>query len=381
MANVESDKWSSRTYTSIDEPLDRENRHWTHYVLAGIKGLYQRIDEGSAACQLQSRGFDILVYSDVPPGSGLSSSSALLCASALSIVHLFSLAEAFPPASLGEMCARAEQYVGSESGGMDQAISFLALEGVAKHILFDPLRSQDVALPRGCSWVLVNSMTSHSVADGGGYNMRVSECRLAAALLAKHLGYASLLEPRSPDAKHPKIRLIEVVQRLAEDSHGSFDPDSDLSDQLKTLSDIASTVLGQPSYTLSEMAALLEVSPCQVKANFVAARLHDGAETLHYKLAQRARHVFEESSRVYQFKSTLASGSSSDQVLTSLGQLLSASHTSCRDLFECSCPELDDTVAASLKAGALGSRLTGGIFFLSLPLSLSLSLSHSLSYF
>ena len=35
------------------------------------------------------------------------------------------------------------------------------------------------------------------------------------------------------------------------------------------------------------------------------------------------------------------------------------SQTSCRDLFECSCPELDLVCEMARKAGSLGSRLSG----------------------
>eukprot|EP00727_Mastigamoeba_balamuthi_P001843 m51a1_g11656 putative n-acetylgalactosamine kinase (97) ;mRNA; r:8459-8749 len=38
---------------------------------------------------------------------------------------------------------------------------------------------------------------------------------------------------------------------------------------------------------------------------------------------------------------------------------MSASHASCRDLYACSCPELDAIVALALGAGACGARLTG----------------------
>lgn len=33
--------------------------------------------------------------------------------------------------------------------------------------------------------------------------------------------------------------------------------------------------------------------------------------------------------------------------------------TACRDLYECSCPELEELVESAKAAGALGSRLTG----------------------
>ena len=36
-----------------------------------------------------------------------------------------------------------------------------------------------------------------------------------------------------------------------------------------------------------------------------------------------------------------------------------ASHESCRDRYDCSCPELEDLISCAQKAGALGSRLTG----------------------
>ena len=45
--------------------------------------------------------------------------------------------------------------------------------------------------------------------------------------------------------------------------------------------------------------------------------------------------------------------------LRALGELMSASHASCRDDYECSSPGLDALTAAATAAGAYGSRLTG----------------------
>ena len=42
-----------------------------------------------------------------------------------------------------------------------------------------------------------------------------------------------------------------------------------------------------------------------------------------------------------------------------LGKLMSESHASCRDLYECSCPELDELAVLCEKSGSYGTRLTG----------------------
>jgi galactokinase/mevalonate kinase-like predicted kinase len=54
------------------------------------------------------------------------------------------------------------------------------------------------------------------------------------------------------------------------------------------------------------------------------------------------------------------SDASNDQKLQQLGELLNASHTSCSQLYQCSCEELDTLVGVARTAGALGARLTGG---------------------
>ncbi|NYH53179.1 galactokinase [Nocardiopsis arvandica] len=72
---------------------------------------------------------------------------------------------------------------------------------------------------------------------------------------------------------------------------------------------------------------------------------------------RRVRHVVTENARVLETVGLLRSGD-----LRAVGPLLTGSHTSLRDDYEVSVPEVDTAVDALLAAGALGARITGGGF-------------------
>lgn len=74
-------------------------------------------------------------------------------------------------------------------------------------------------------------------------------------------------------------------------------------------------------------------------------------------LYRRARHIVSDTARVRLAVDLMASGD-----MAGLGELLTASHASQRDDFECSTPAIDTAVQAALGARALGARLTGGGF-------------------
>jgi N-acetylgalactosamine kinase len=71
---------------------------------------------------------------------------------------------------------------------MDQAIEILAVEGSAKLIDFNPLRTHDIPLPSNACFVVANSLAESNKAAGGDYNTRVVECRLATRVMAKKAG-------------------------------------------------------------------------------------------------------------------------------------------------------------------------------------------------
>ncbi len=74
-------------------------------------------------------------------------------------------------------------------------------------------------------------------------------------------------------------------------------------------------------------------------------------------LARRVRHVLEENARVLETVSALH-----EHDLPRVGALLDASHASLRDLYECSTPAVEATVAHLKQAGAAGARMIGGGF-------------------
>jgi galactokinase len=97
------------------------------------------------------------------------------------------------------------------------------------------------------------------------------------------------------------------------------------------------------------VVALRDIDPADIDS--ALARLADEV------VRRRARHIISEQARVLEVVRLLEAGRAAE-----VGPVLSAGHRSLRDDFEVSCAELDTVVDASVSAGALGARMTGGGF-------------------
>jgi galactokinase len=128
-------------------------------------------------------GCSIEIASDLPQGSGLSSSAALCVALSLALSAAAG-AEPPPPAELARLCSRVEsEHAGAHTGLLDQLASLLGEEGRAVRIDMRELDWQPVALDLGDHTLAVlDSGASRSLAESG-YNERRDECRRAAELL------------------------------------------------------------------------------------------------------------------------------------------------------------------------------------------------------
>ncbi|XP_022247537.1 N-acetylgalactosamine kinase-like isoform X2 [Limulus polyphemus] len=325
LTNVKESLYPDFT-TSLDVlKIDSLNPKWYHYYLCGFLGM---VEHASYDYLSSSSGLDIAVLGTVPPSAGLSSSSALVCAAALATMHAYSLSVS--KLELASLSSKCERYIGTEGGGMDHAISVLAEPGSAKLIEFNPLQTTNVLLPEGAIFVIANSCVEINKAATSHYNIRVVECRLATQILAKACGL-----------NVTEVSKLKDVQEFANI------PVDQMEKKVKE-------VLHENPYSRTEVCQILELSDSEFETTLLSANTKFLQE---FKLYQRALHVYQEASRVWRFKEICEK--KSETSLLMLGQLMTESHASCRDLYECSHPDLDELVQLCLKAGALGSRLTG----------------------
>lgn len=295
---------------------------WYEYFFCGWKGIVEHFSLSSP------KGMKVLLDGNIPPSAGLSSSSAMVCCAALSTVVANDLS--LPSKKeLAEICTKCERYIGTEGGGMDQSISFMAEPGVAKMIDFNPIRCSDVRLPSSAAIVVSNTLVLANKAAFTNYNERVVECRIASQVIAKCKGL-----------KWQDIRKLGQLMDA-------------LQLPLDKMMAVVTENLHDGPYTKEEVCKTLKITEEELKTQCMSPSTTGMKQ---FELKKRAMHVYSESFRVIQFK--MATENSS-VTIEELGKLMSESHASCRDLYQCSCPELDEVAVLCEKFGSYGTRLTG----------------------
>ncbi|KAK4405451.1 Galactokinase [Sesamum angolense] len=276
----------------------------TLQILIRYKGFYEYakskgIDVGEAV------GLDVVVDGIVPTGSGLSSSAAFVCSATIAIMAAFGAN--FPKKELAQLTCECERHIGTQSGGMDQAISVMAQSGFAALIDFNPIRGTEVQLPAGGTFIIAHSLAESQKAVTAATNYNKQGCRM-------------------PFSFYP---VLAVKEFLKEEPYSAEDIEQITNAKLETI--------------FANSPSSLDV--------LKAAK--------NFKLHQRAAHVYSEAKRVYAFKDTVSSKLSEEDMLKKLGDLMNDSHYSCSFLYECSCPELEELVKICRNNSALGARLTG----------------------
>jgi galactokinase len=206
--------------TNFDEArplLGEKDSSWADYPSGVVWAI------GEAAGEIG--GFRAAFAGDVPLGSGLSSSAAIEAATALALDALFGLG--IDRKDLAVLCQRAEnEFVGVQSGIMDQYASLLCEEGAALLVDCRSLEAENVPLDlngAGLALLVCDTRVERGLADTG-YNDRRAACERA----ARTLGVEQLRDAREKDlerlsgeelkrARHivtENARVIEAVEAL-----------------------------------------------------------------------------------------------------------------------------------------------------------------------
>lgn len=272
---------------SVDAP-------WTDYIKGTLIALRQR--------QAHCSGFNAAIHGTIPTGAGLSSSAALMVATALAVrqLHPFTLTSTgvtVPPKRVGvgplppltntekleiaKTCHAAEtNFVGVNCGLLDPITSLFGKAFHAIEIDCQSLAIEPVPMIGEIAFVVCDSGVKHSLVDGA-YNELRQQCEAAACALG-----------------------------------------------VKSLRSVDSAFLSANRKSLSE-------------------REH-----------QCAYHIVGENHRVVASSRVLRDGD-----FAQFGQFMFQSHESSRDHFGNSCAELDLLVSlAKTHPACLGARLTGGGF-------------------
>ncbi len=161
----------------------RPSKHWSDYVI-GVAVVLQKAGHSL-------RGAHLKIRSEVPIGSGLSSSAALEVATACALVANSNLN--IDRVELAKICRRAEnEFVGARVGIMDQ---FVSLHGKANKALLLDCRSLDYKLlpiSTEAHLVVCNTMVKHELASSE-YNRRREQCEAGVKHLAQMLPNVSAL--------------------------------------------------------------------------------------------------------------------------------------------------------------------------------------------
>jgi galactokinase len=171
------------------------------------------------------QGFDTLIESNVPVGSGLSSSAALDVALMRALREAFHLQlDDLRIARLGQRVEN--EFVGAQVGIMDPMVCSLGREGFALFIDARSLGHELVPLPPDADLGVINSGIAHRH-SAGDYNTRRAECERAAELLGvKQLRdlseadlprVAGLPEPLNRRARHvitEDARVLAAVEAM-----------------------------------------------------------------------------------------------------------------------------------------------------------------------
>lgn len=175
----------------LNELVNKKEDSWTNFV----KGVIKYMGEAGYAID---KGFDIVIYGNIPNGSGLSSSSSLELLIGVTIQDLFGFE--IDRVELVKIGQRVEnQFIGVNSGIMDQFAIGMGAKDQAIYLDTNTLEYELVPAEFGDNIVLIMNTKKRRELVESNYNERRSQCeealrRIHSELNIKALGELSIEE-------------------------------------------------------------------------------------------------------------------------------------------------------------------------------------------
>ena len=314
--------------------------HWQNYINAAVTFARGKFGE-----QIQ-HGFDFALDSNIPPGGGASSSSALVVLGGAAIRNVNGIS--WTPEELARDSAFAEWFIGTRGGSMDHLT--ICLGAAANAVLIDYATNQTrlAALPdKPFEWITFFTKP----ADKGReimieYNERAAVSRLLIPAIIDHWKVTA-------PARHNA--WLDIKRLLARGSLDAFQAAQDLFASLPETISIESVRSDYPD-TLTELERAFPA-------------LVNDTPRWPLKIRTRGLHHLGEAKRVALATNTLDSlqnqkdSGGTLSAMQMLGELLEESHTSLRDLYNVSVPEVEELIdIVAEDPHVLGARVMGGGF-------------------
>jgi len=210
---------------------------WSYYFLSSFLYFPIFYTDDRGAFSLPVRGMDMVFYGNIPRAVGLSSSSAVVVATAEAVTRLNSLD--ISRTDMVHHCGYAEWYVGTRGGNADHAAIIFAEPNAILHAAAFATSVETVPVPAGYRLVLANSLIEAKKQAGArsAFNSRVAAYIFGLMLIKKQFPqYAAKLEhlrdvnPAALGVTESEIyRIIrslpvsarreELLRQLPEDEH------------------------------------------------------------------------------------------------------------------------------------------------------------------
>lgn len=215
VSRLDWDDWMSVVNSGeLVRHLRESAGNWSLYIEAAMLRLQMAYRERLL------RGMDMAVCGNIPVAAGLSSSSAVVVATAESAVALHGLE--LTPQQFVNFCGEGEWFVGTRGGSADHAAMKYGAKGTINHVGFHPFELlEQLAFPASHALVVCNSLIQAKKAAGAreAFNARVGSYLVGLQLVKRRFPtYAPFIrfirDINCETLQVPPSRIYEILLAL-----------------------------------------------------------------------------------------------------------------------------------------------------------------------